>query len=99
MKTNVLGLIATAVANMSNLAPCDMDLYFSGEVIDITNHVNSGCATDVEAAVREIAKESGAKVDWHYVGGHVALRFMLADYENVCSALASLKAENKLLKV
>lgn len=46
-------------------APCDSKIFEKGEGICVID----GASNAVERWVQSVAKQAGAKVDWHYCGG------------------------------
>ena len=49
-----------------NLPPCDPDIYQNGLAVAV---IAERKANEIENLVKKIAKETGVKIDWHYVGG------------------------------
>lgn len=66
---------------------CDKEVYNNGSLIFVTHTMSSA---RVEEWVQAVAKESGQKVDWHYVGGRAQILF-LGDQEKVAAALIKLR--------
>lgn len=67
---------------MSN-QECDPEVYQKGEVVFITHTIPSA---KLEPWVRAIAKTSGQKVDWHYIGVRAVVR-ALGDLDRVRGAI------------
>lgn len=51
---------------MSDLEPCDTDIYENGECVFITHTIRS---PQIEEFVVKVREESGEPVDWHFAGG------------------------------
>lgn len=66
---------------------CDSDVYENGAQVFITHTLSS---KDVEKWVKEVAKESGQKVDWHYAGGR-AVVLALGKLKKVNAAIVKLR--------
>lgn len=56
---------------MTNLDHIDPDIYENGTAVAII--IAPGKA-DIETFVQRVAKESGQRVDWHYMGGRGVVR-------------------------
>ncbi len=74
-------------------APCDPEIYKSGEVVFVTNTIPSNA---MEQWVRAVAKESGQPVDWHFVGGR-AVVLALGNTLRVKVAIRTLLPEHDAL--
>lgn len=62
---------------------CDPDVYKNGTYVFLTHTIRSWM---VEAWVEEVAKTSGQKVDWHFVGGRAVVK-ALGDLDAVYTAI------------
>ncbi len=71
---------------MSN--ECDPDIYAKGEGICVLD----ACMHRAEEWVQSVAKESGQRMDWHYVGGRAVVLF-LGDREKVLAAIVKLEPD------
>lgn len=69
--------------------PCDDEVFEKGHVVFLGDGVSSN---RMEAWVQEVAKESGQRVDWHFVGGRATVK-ALGDLEKVQHALDKLMAK------
>jgi len=70
---------------------CDREVYDNGEGIVVLD----ACMYRAEEWVQSVARESGQKVDWHYVGGRVLVKY-IGDKEKVLEAIAKLTPDLKL---
>lgn len=66
---------------------CDKEVYENGSQIFLTHSIP---AKKIEKWIKAVAKESGQKVDWHYVGGRAVI-LALGDLKKVYSALTNLR--------
>lgn len=65
-----------------NLPPCDFEIYERGEIAAV---VADRKAIEIEKLVKEIAAETGERVDWHYFGGRGVVK-VLGDVVKVRNA-------------
>ena len=65
------------------LVPCDEDIYKNGDIVGVIDGTRSGI---VEGLVYEASRESGIKMDWHYVAGRAVVK-TLGDVERARDAL------------
>jgi hypothetical protein len=73
---------------------CAEDIYRNGTPVFVTHSI--GRPWTVEAWVRRIAKASGQKVDWHFVGGRVVVR-ALGDMRRIHKAIRRFMGEHDAL--
>lgn len=66
---------------------CNKDVYNNGTSVFLTHTLS---AKDTETWVKEIAKLSGQKVDWHYIAGRANI-LALGDLTKVRDAIKSLR--------
>lgn len=77
---------------MSGVTPCDLDVYESGIAVAIVH--DPGGAAAIDAWVLLIRRESGQRVDWHYVGGRGVVK-VIGDVDAVRTVL---RAHGNLIK-
>jgi hypothetical protein len=69
---------------------CDDKVFKHGKAVFSTNTIPS-CA--MEGWVKKVAKKSGQRVDWHFMGGTAIVK-ALGDVNAVKAAIIELKAEH-----
>ena len=69
----------------SELPDCDPEIFQNGQSIAMIGEMDKN---DVEALVKAVAKTSGQKVDWHYIGGRAVI-FYIGDRSLVQKAFAT----------
>lgn len=69
---------------------CDKDVYENGKVIAVFGDIAKEI---VEVWCKLVAKESGQKVDWHYVGGRAVVK-AVGDLNKVDKAAFNFYEEN-----
>jgi len=62
---------------------CDPEIYEYGAVVAV---IADRTAAAIERLVQQTARETGQRIDWHYVGGRGVVR-VLGDAERVRQAL------------
>ncbi len=64
--------------------PCDPEIFEHGTAVLVLN----GASNAVERYVRTLARVSGVRMDWHYVGGRAVVRMVgdSADWARVLAA-------------
>lgn len=67
---------------------CDPEVYKNGDAIIMMHTIP---AKGIEYLVQEIARTSGQKVDWHYVGGRAIVKF-IGDRQKVVAAIAGIRS-------
>lgn len=78
---------------MSELLPCDKDIYENGTVVFRTAEIP---AVKVDKWVKKVAALSGQPVDWHYVAGWAIVK-TTGDIRAVDNALGALMPEHNAL--
>lgn len=73
--------------------PCDTEVYNKGETIFVTHTIGS---EEIEKWVKKIAKKSGQKVDWFFMGGRAVVK-CVGNFDKARKALAELKPEHDQL--
>lgn len=75
-------------------APCDKELHEKGAVVFIGHSIPPNA---FEGWVKELARRSGQRVDWHYVGGRNVVR-ALGDLARVKDAISATMPEYERLQ-
>ena len=75
--------------------PCQDDIFKNGHTVFVIHHQLK--SEYIEVWVKEVAKRSGEKVDWHYSGGHANILGM-GDFEKIRNTIKEMLPElNKLI--
>ncbi|MEK7545493.1 MAG: hypothetical protein AAB554_00275 [Patescibacteria group bacterium] len=72
---------------------CDQDIYENGEHVFTTDTIPPNA---MDGWVKKVAKLSGQRVDWHFVGGRAVVR-ALGDITKIKKAIAKLMPEHDRL--
>lgn len=71
--------------------PCDPEIFRRGSAVLVLD----GASNAVERCVRRLARASGVRLDWHYVGGRAVVK-MLGDSADWARVLAAALNESNL---
>ena len=69
------------------MAECNQEIYERGVGIMVICYKKLRGAEHIEEYVKNIASESGCKVDWHYMGGRGIIRCFEEHYDKVLQTL------------
>ena len=75
-------------------APCDRDIYTKGQLVCVIVSVSSN---RLERFIQSVAKSTGTRTDWHFVGGRACVK-TLDDVKVVREAIRSREAEIVVLQ-